>query len=188
MYQDYMKLLFETLQNIKIYKKHDSILATSEAMEQIVAYFRQAKRAERKVYFIGNGGSAGIASHMTADFMKNGGMKTYNFYDSSLFTCMGNDLGYENIFSYPIESLAEKEDILVAISSSGNSKNIVNAIKSAEKKEMKVITFSGFEENNKIKAMGFYNIYVPKSHYGIVESIHNMLLQYIVDELHQKNN
>ena len=69
----------------------------------------------------------------------------------------------------------------MAISSSGNSLNIVNAIKVAQKKGLRIVTFSGFEKENKIISLGIYNVYVPVSHYGIVESIHNVILQQIVD-------
>ncbi len=120
---------------------------------------------------------------MTADFMKNGGMKTYSLYDTSVTTCMGNDYGYEHIFSRPLEFLGNPGDLLVAISSSGNSQNIVNAIQAAEDKEMQVITFSGFQRDNRISSMGIYNIYVPSNQYGIVESIHNLVLQQIVDTI-----
>ena len=120
---------------------------------------------------------------MTADYMKNGGMKTYSLYDSAVTTCMGNDYGYDYVFSRPLEFLCNSNDLLVAISSSGNSKNIVNAIQVAKEREAKVITLSGFKPDNTIRKMGDYNIYVPISHYGIVESIHNLILQQIVDEI-----
>ena len=71
--------------------------------------------------------------------------------------------------------------MLVAISSSGNSRNIVNAIETAKKKGAKTITFTGFKKKNKAKQMGDVNIYVPCEKYGIVESIHNLILQQIVD-------
>ncbi len=82
-----------------------------------------------------------------------------------------------------MEYLGEKEDLLVAISSSGNSPNIVNAIQTAKEKGMKVVTLSGFQRMNRICSKGDYNIHVPVSHYGMVESIHNLILQQIVDVL-----
>lgn len=90
--------------------------------------FSGHKEKKSQLFFIGNGGSSAIASHMTADFMKNGGMNTYSLYDNAVTTCMGNDYGYEHIFSRPLEFLAREGDLLIAISSSGNSKNIINAI------------------------------------------------------------
>ena len=120
---------------------------------------------------------------MTADFMKNGRMRTVSLYDSAMLTCMGNDYGYEHIFSTPLEVLAKEADLLVAISSSGNSPNIVNAIQTAKKKRMQIVTLTGFEKENRICRSGTYNLYVPVCHYGIVESIHNLILQQIVDTL-----
>lgn len=185
MYQDYIELLVKTLKNIEMYKDHYLVTSNEECVKDIIDLVTNAKMNKKSLFFVGNGGSAGIASHMTADFLKNGGIRTYNFYDSSLITCLGNDYGYENVFSKPLDNLGNKNDVLIAISSSGNSQNIINAIEVAQQKDMKVITLSGFNQNNMIKGMGLYNIYVPISHYGIVESIHNIILQYIVDRLHE---
>lgn len=145
----------------------------------------ECKQKGRKMFLIGNGGSAGIAMHMTADFLKNGGVKTYDMFAPATITCLGNDFGYEYIFSKQLDMWAESDDLLVAISSSGNSANIVNAINSARKHKCKIITMSGFKQDNKINAMGDYNVYVPCMEYGIVESIHNMILQQIVDDIVQ---
>ncbi len=184
MYKDYLDKLIQYLYSVQVYRKDGSAMRDyNEAMHNLVSLFVKIKRNKKQVFFIGNGGSAAIASHMTADFMKNGGMRTYSLYDSSVSTCMGNDYGYEYIFSCPLENLANENDLLVAISSSGNSLNIVNAIKAAQKKRMYVITFSGFEKVNSINSMGIYNVYVPVCHYGMVESIHNLILQQIVDAI-----
>lgn len=124
---------------------------------------------------------------MTADFMKNGGMNTYSLYDNAVTTCMGNDYGYEYIFSRAMEFLVREGDLLVAISSSGNSSNIINAIETARLKGAAVITFTGFEPNNKAKQMGDVSVYVPCKKYGIVESIHNMMLQQVVDLIMERD-
>lgn len=182
MYREYLTELVQNLEKMQVYVQNGVACKDyEEAMQKLVDLFSEIKEKEKQVFFIGNGGSSAIASHMTADFMKNGGMKTYSLYDNSVTTCMGNDYGYEYIFSRPLEFLINQGDLLVAISSSGNSKNIVNAIQVAKRKEAKIITLSGFKKENAIINMGNYNIYVPVSHYGIVESIHNLLLQQIVD-------
>ena len=182
MHKEYLKELVGYLENTKIYGRDGTEYSDyEEAMQKLVDLFSDIKVKGKQVFFIGNGGSAAIASHMTADFMKNGGMKTYSLYDNSVTTCMGNDYGYEYIFSRPIEFLANEGDLLVAISSSGNSQNIVNAIRVAQEKCMQIITLSGFERKNRIGGAGRYNIYVPVCHYGMVESIHNLILQQIVD-------
>lgn len=184
MYTDYLSELIHCLEETKIYNE-DGIAYKNyeEAMQKLVELFSDIKKSGKQVFFIGNGGSAAISSHMTADFMKNGGMKTYSLYDNSVTTCMGNDYGYEYIFSRPLEFLGNRGDLLVAISSSGNSQNIVNALQVAHKKGLEIITLSGFERNNRIINMGRYNIYVPVSRYGMIESIHNLILQQIVDTI-----
>lgn len=153
----------------------------------LVDEFTRHKKQRSQLFFIGNGGSSAIASHMTADFMKNGGMNTYSLYDNAVTTCMGNDYGYEFIFSKPLGFLLREDDLLVAISSSGNSQNIVNAIKIAKEKNAKVITLTGFKPDNKVRQMGDINVYVPCEKYGMVESIHNLILQQIVDEIMERD-
>lgn len=188
MYQEYLDKLLYNLNNTILYNHNNVPYKDYEAaMTKLVDVFTNVKMSGKQVFFVGNGGSAAIAIHMTADFMKNGGMKTYSLYDSSVTTCMGNDYGYEYIFSRPLEFLANEHDLLVAISSSGNSKNIVNAIKVAKQKGCVVITFSGFLKDNVIRSMGDYNLYVPISHYGIVESVHNLILQQIVDTILERD-
>ena len=158
-----------------------------EGIRLLVDTFTRHKRNRSKLFFIGNGGSSAIASHMTADFMKNGGMNTYSLYDNSVTTCMGNDYGYEYIFSRPMEFLVKEHDLVVAISSSGKSKNILYAIEAAKKKHAEVITFTGFKPDNKARQLGDINVYVPCEKYGIVESIHNLILQQIVDAIMERD-
>lgn len=185
---DYFQKLIQCAQDVVItcadYRKAASY---EEGIELLVQEFLKIKSCDGKVFFIGNGGSAAIAIHMTADFMKNGGMRAYSLYDSSVMTCMGNDYGYEEVFSRQLEALMNENDLLVAISSSGNSLNIVNAIDTAKKKNGKVITLSGFKTDNRIRHMGDYNVYVGIEHYGIVESVHNLLLQQVVDMILERN-
>lgn len=155
-------------------------------MNDIKKFFIDSRLNNNKVFFIGNGGSAGIAIHMTADFMKNGRIMTQGLYDPSTITCLGNDYGYEYIFSKQLEILFKENDLLVAISSSGNSVNIINSIKVARDKGGNILTLSGFDDSNAIRKLGNYNVYVPISNYGIVESIHNLILQQIIDIIIEK--
>lgn len=153
------------------------------SMVGFVDVFRAVRDAGGLVYFIGNGGSAGIAMHMTADFLKNGKMRTVSMYNPATLTCLGNDFGIECIFSKQLELLARPDDLLVAISSSGNSPNILRGIETAKEKGCKVITLTGFREDNKARQIGDFNVYVPSMEYGIVESVHNIILQQVVDIL-----
>ena len=188
MHTEYLKQLISYLETTQIYKADKTPCKNyEEAMQKLVGLFSQIKKNEKQVFFIGNGGSAAIASHMTADFMKNGGMKTYSLYDNSVTTCMGNDYGYEYIFSRPMEFLVREGDLVVAITSSGNSANIIHAIETARIKKAAVVTFTGFWPDNKAKQMGNINVYVPCQKYGIVESVHNLILQQIVDMIMERD-
>ncbi len=178
----YVNELIERLDGTEIWRGvEERCSGYSEGIRFLVDTFTVHKERKSQLFFIGNGGSSAIASHMTADYMKNGGMNTYSLYDNAVTTCMGNDYGYEYIFSRPMEFLVREGDLLVAISSSGNSANIINAIETARMKGADVITFTGFEANNKAKQLGDVNVYVPCRKYGIVESIHNLMLQQVVD-------
>ncbi|MCX5713356.1 MAG: SIS domain-containing protein [Candidatus Omnitrophica bacterium] len=139
-----------------------------------------------KIFFIGNGGSAAIASHMAIDFWKNGFMHSMAFNDGALLTCLSNDFGYENVFSKPINFFARKEDLLFAISSSGKSQNILNAVRAMRSKGSEIITFSGFRSNNPLRRMGICNFYVPSCEYGLVEVIHQYICHIILDTIMQE--
>ena len=188
MQDNYIKELLSCLEETRISLKGMTCeLCLEEGIQELLRQFTNHKRKASQCFFIGNGGSDAIASHMTADYMKNGGMNTYSLYDSAVTTCMGNDYGYESVFSRPLEFLGREGDLLVAISSSGNSQNILNAIDAAENKTMEVITFTGFEPDNMVRKVGDVNVYVPSGRYGIVESIHNLILQQIVDLIMERD-
>lgn len=138
-----------------------------------------------KLIFIGNGASAAISSHMATDFWKNGGIRAMAFNDSSLLTCIGNDYGHEHLFAKPIEMFSDPGDILMAISSSGRSVNILNGVKAARKKSCQVITFSGFQAENPLRLLGDLNFYVPASEYGPVEILHHSICHCVLDILNR---
>lgn len=181
-YRNYLDDFISVLKDT-IITSNGKVMEWNDGFGGIVEVFKKTKKTNNQLFFIGNGGSAAIAEHFLADFMKNGKMRTVSILGSALLTCMGNDFGYEQVYAKPLSMLLDKGDLLIAISSSGNSPNIVKAIEVAKQLGATVVTLSGFEENNKIRSMGLYNIYVPIVHYGYVESIHNLLLQQIVDIL-----
>ena len=178
----YLDEISKCLENVVVNNGKED-MNYDEGMEKLVAEFSEIKRKNKKLFFIGNGGSAAISCHMTADFLKNGGMNTCSLYNASVLTCLGNDFGYEYVFSKQLEMLMEEGDLLCVISSSGNSPNIVKAIESARKKGGYVMSFTGFRSDNKARATSDISVYVPCEKYGIVESIHNLMLQQVVDVL-----
>jgi D-sedoheptulose 7-phosphate isomerase len=173
----------------EIHKLIDSISASDakgvvgykEALEAAVAIVRSAQAANKKVIMVGNGGSAGIASHQAVDYWKNGGVRATAFNDASLLTCIGNDLGFENLFSAPIERFADEGDVVFAISSSGSSPNILNAAAAARAKNCRLVTFSGFAPDNKLRALGDLNFHVASFSYGLVEILHLFIIHTILD-------
>ncbi|OGR84165.1 MAG: hypothetical protein A2901_09025 [Elusimicrobia bacterium RIFCSPLOWO2_01_FULL_54_10] len=143
----------------------------------------------KKIIFIGNGGSAAIASHQSVDYWKNGGMRAIAFNDVSLLTCIGNDYGYPFVFEKPVEMFADPGDVMIAISSSGKSDNILNGVKMAKKKGLTVITMSGFKPDNPLRSFGDINFYVPAptGAYGFVEIAHLTICHCIVDAIIDRN-
>ena len=184
----YIEELTRVIQNtIIVDPSEQKTYEYEEGIKHLVALLTKKKEKCSHIFFIGNGGSAAIASHMTADFMKNGGMITYSLYDNAVMTCMGNDYGYEQVFAKPLDFLLRHGDLLIAISSSGRSQNILNAINVAHEKGATVVTFTGFERDNPAMTSGDMNVYVPCSKYGIVESVHNLMLQEIVDIIMERD-
>jgi D-sedoheptulose 7-phosphate isomerase len=148
-------------------------------------WFRNAAHechdAGNKIMFVGNGGSAGISSHLAVDFSKNGGLRAMAFNDPSALTCLGNGFGYENVFAKQIEFHGRAGDLLVAISSSGRSVNILNAVKMARSRGCKVITYSGFTAENDLRTVGDINFFVNSKEYGFVEVAHLALCHAVLD-------
>mgnify|MGYP000956401578 FL=1 len=136
-----------------------------------------------KVIIVGNGGSAGIANHATMDFTKVAGYRAVNFNESSTITCLANDYGYENWVKMAIKFYADKNDVVILISSSGKSKNIINAAKMTKKMGINLITFSGFSKNNQLKKLGDLNFWTNSKHYNNIENSHQLWLLSIIDYL-----
>jgi len=140
-----------------------------------------AHAAGKKVILIGNGGSAVIASHQAIELVKNGGVRALALNDGAALTALANDLGYANVFAEQLRVLGRPGDLLVAISSSGQSTNILKAVEVARAQEMLITTFSGFRPNNLLREQGDVNFYVDSDQYGYVEIAHHALVQAILD-------
>ncbi len=180
-FEDYINKLKEILGNIQITCHDNTNIDLNHSIEIAVRTITKQANQSNKIIIIGNGGSASIANHLAIDLWKNAGIRATTYSDSSLLTCISNDFGYEYVFEKPIEMFADKGDVLIAISSSGMSKNIINGTVAAKKKGCKIITMSGFKENNTLRSKGEINFYVPSDSYGYVELAHSILCHCIVD-------
>ncbi|TAN57842.1 MAG: SIS domain-containing protein, partial [Rhodospirillales bacterium] len=156
-------------------------LVLDEAVGRIRALARVTHEAGHTLFFIGNGGSAGIASHLAIDYAKNGGLRALALNDGAALTCLANDLGYDNVFSHQIGLHGRASDLLIAISSSGRSANILKAAETAKSKGMAVVTLSGFDGTNPLKRLGDINLHVASHQYGFVEILHLALLHAVLD-------
>ena len=137
-----------------------------------------------KVIIFGNGGSAATASHVAVDLTKNAGVKSLTFNEYDLITCYSNDYGYENWMKKSIEFYCNKEDMVIFLSCSGNSPNVVNACKYAIKRNIKTVALTGIGSNNKLnKLKNNLNIWIDSKNYNMVEIIHHMILLSIVDKI-----
>lgn len=152
-----------------------------QGAEIALRMFERVKSRERKIMLVGNGGSAAVASHEALDFWNAGKIRAMSFSDSSQLTCLSNDYGYENVYSRAVEMFADPGDLLIGISSSGKSINILNAVEAARAKECSVVTFSGFATDNPLRTVGDLNFYLQSTSYGHVEVGHLSLIHYLTD-------
>ena len=180
-FRAYTDTLNQTLSSAQASLAEGEELSVDEGMERVRREMVRITRGSNKVMFVGNGGSAGIAGHMAIDFSKNGGVRALTFNDASSLTCLGNDLGYEQVFAKQVEMLSTEGDVLIAISSSGESQNILNAVGVARERKCFVVTLSGFSKDNALRKMGDVNFYVDAKAYGFVETSHQTILHAILD-------
>ena len=156
-------------------------LKNKDKIFNFIKLCKQIKKNKKKIVIVGNGGSAAIASHFSVDMTKVGGIRCINFNESDLLTCFSNDYGYENWVVNALKFYADRGDMVILISSSGKSKNIVNAAKYTKNNGLKLITFSGFSKNNSINKIGHINFHVHSKNYNHIENIHQFLLLTAVD-------
>jgi D-sedoheptulose 7-phosphate isomerase len=133
------------------------------------------------VFLVGNGASASMASHIAADLAKNARVHTQCFTDLSLLTAISNDMGYERVFAQPLRSHARAGDILVAISSSGRSPNVLAVADVAQEMALAVITLSAMSPDNPLRSKGCLNAYVAATTYGSAETCHAAILHHMMD-------
>ena len=139
-------------------------------------------KSKNSIHIFGNGGSSSIASHFSMDLTNNSNLKCLSYNDSAIVTCYANDFKFENWISRVITKYGKKNDVLILISSSGTSKNMVNALKTAKKKEFKnIISFTGFENKNYLCKKSDINFWIKSKNYNIIENSHQFYLLMIVD-------
>ena len=135
------------------------------------------------IFLIGNGASASMASHFSADITKNCGIRASVFTDCSLITALGNDEGFENAFAVAIGRYGREGDLMVAISSSGNSPNVLRACDECRRIGVSIVTLSGKQPDNNLRRRGDLNFYIPGRNYSLAESAHGVIMHHWIDRL-----
>ena len=148
---------------------------------QVKNIFFKTSKKKGKVLIFGNSGSSAIASHVSVDLTKNAKIRSVNFNEADLITCFSNDYGYERWIEKAIDFYADKNDSVVLISSSGKSKNMINACKAAKRKKIKIISFTGHTKNNPLSRVSDLNLWINSKAYNFVENTHQIWLLTICD-------
>jgi len=184
----YVHEIKDALEGTRFTNRAQGVLKEDEGLRRAITFLKESRRNRKKVMLIGNGGSAAIASHMAQDFSKAAGLRAVAFNDASLLTCLANDYSFEDMFSKAIELYGDSGDTLFAISSSGNSPDILRGVERAKALGIRVITLSGFNPRNKLSRLGELNIHIPSSVYGVVEMSHHSVLHCLCDYFMKLNN
>ena len=180
-FEKYRARIREVLDETLITDARCEPLDPEEGIAQWSAKSRATVDASGHHFFAGNGASAMMASHMAIDCTKNAGFNATAFNDAAMLTAVGNDIGYDSVFAYPLQRYSKPGDLLVTISSSGSSPNIIKALKTAKEMGLTTVTLSGMRTNNPCRDLGDINIWVPGRTYGIVECAHQVILHCWLD-------
>ena len=164
-------------------------LLNFKTIQKAITLLEKTIKKNKWVYSCGNGGSAAISNHFHVDYLK--GINQYSRKNSKFLslcsnvetiTAIANDFGYEHVFSHQLKIYLKKNDVLICISSSGNSKNIINALKFAKKNKNKTILLSGFDGGLASK-LADINIHVNSKNYGIIEDCHQSIMHLISQKI-----
>lgn len=182
---NYAKEYFETIKNgldsMIATDREGNLLGHDDALEIWVDKSEELKQKKGIFFFCGNGASATMAEHMSHDCFQNADFLTETVSETSHLTAISNDVSYEDVFAYRISKMLGESDMLVTVSSSGNSPNVIKAIHTARELGTFIVTVSGKKEDNQSRQLGDLNFYVPLETYGLVESAHAVLLHCWLD-------
>ena len=155
-----------------------------EQLEKVASLLSEVSKSNKKTLIFGNGGSACIASHFSVDLTKNAKLRCLNFNEAGLITCFANDYGFERWVEKAIDFYGDEGDLLIVISSSGSSENMLKGVKAARNRNFRgVVTLSGFKKDNPLRQEGDVNLWINSMAYNFVENIHQLWLLSLVDLL-----
>ncbi len=171
-FADYFNILSDKIKDVDF-----------DMLNQTAGMLVSTSRNGGKTIIVGNGGSAATASHVSVDLTKNANIRAVNFNEADLVTCFSNDYGYERWVEKAIEFYADSGDLVILISSSGTSKNIIYGGLKAKTMGLKIITLSGFSADNPLRQLGDINFWVDSKAYNIIETAHSIWLLALIDKI-----
>lgn len=177
----YLKTFSEVLSQIQVTDRQGKVLSLETGVQETVETILSLSACNRKVFLVANGGSAALVSHMQNDLCAGVQVRALVFNEAPLLTALANDHGYQEAFERLVDLWADPGDLLIAVSSSGRSENILKAVQAAELHQCQVVTFSGFRPDNPLRSMGQVNFYSPSESYGFVEMSHMSLMHALTD-------
>jgi len=172
---------FTCLERLSVLDKHGTEIRPETAFQKWMSQTHRIATSKKTVFFIGNGASASMSSHFATDLAKNASIHTRTFYDLSEMTAIANDICFEEVFAEPLRLWMEPGDMLIAISSSGQSHNVLRAVETALEIGGYVVSLSAMRPENRLRSMGVLNFYVPAQTYGVAETCHAAVLHHWTD-------
>jgi D-sedoheptulose 7-phosphate isomerase len=188
MIEKYIESFSEVIKSTIVTTKDALVQEHSSSYMELADILEEVHNNKGTIYLVGNGGSSGVISHASIDLINACKLRAFPMTDNSVLTCLANDYGYENVFSEGLKTLFTSNDLLIAVSSSGSSKNICNAAETASTIGGKVVTFSGFKSDNALRKLGDHNFWLNSEDYGKVEIGHALLIHILTDELYRRRN
>ena len=180
---DYFSTLSEAMHSMIVTDRSGARINLDDGAERAIRTILEVESNQLKVMLAGNGGSASIVSHVQNDLLKRAGVKAMVFTEQPLLLALANDDGFETVYEWPVVQWAETGDLMITLSSSGKSNNILRAANAALKKGCGLITLSGFSEDNPLRGLGDINFYVRSESYGYVETTHAALTHFLTDRV-----
>ena len=184
--QEHFKRLAGLLFEVQVTTGDGRAISLDDGAQMAVGLIKDVREKGGKVISVGNGGSAAIASHLHND-LSSAGVRSLIFSDTPLLTALANDFGYAQVFARPLELWAARGDLVVAVSSSGRSENILAAVGLAKEMGLEIVTLTGFDAANPLRSLGRINFWADSHDYGLVETAHQALTHYLSDRLKEED-
>jgi D-sedoheptulose 7-phosphate isomerase len=182
-WQTHINHIKEQLLSISVSDINGNIIDTDTAFKQLQNYALGVLERKKTIYFVGNGSNASVASDTASILAKNTGINTESFCNFALLTAVASDSGYEEIFAEPLRKKMVPGDMLVAISGSGESRNIINAAMGAQRTGGNICTLSAMNPNNTLKTLGSLNFYIPAENRLNASLCHMQIMNYWIKNI-----